>query len=209
MRFTRFRKGTKRSAVGTSPPPGTIVAFASATPPGGWLLCNGSAVSQATYPALYAAIGATLPDLRGKAAMGVGTGAGGGTSGTGVVTGGSALTARSLLGVVGAETVTLSASESGVRGHNHSVSDTSHGHSASDSHTHNVGMAGVNLNPTSGTTYAWPGGALTYASTTTSAGWSNNSTTSGISITDYSGTAASSAHTNTQPSLVVAFIIKT
>jgi len=58
----------------------------------GYLGCDGSIVSQTTYPSLYAAIGATfntggegagnfrLPDFRGRGPMGVGTGAYGGAS---------------------------------------------------------------------------------------------------------------------------------
>ena len=38
-------------------PIGTVVAFAGATVPEGWLLCGGSPVSIATYPELSAAIG--------------------------------------------------------------------------------------------------------------------------------------------------------
>ena len=38
-------------------PPGTIAPFAGKVPPPGWLLCDGSPVSQTAYPALYAAIG--------------------------------------------------------------------------------------------------------------------------------------------------------
>lgn len=38
-------------------PPGTIVAYGGGSIPSGWLLCNGQAVSQTTYSALYTAIG--------------------------------------------------------------------------------------------------------------------------------------------------------
>jgi len=52
--------------------------------PGGWLLCDGSAVSQSTYADLYAVLGANaygtdaggnfyLPDLRGRVVVGLGT----------------------------------------------------------------------------------------------------------------------------------------
>lgn len=70
-------------------PPGSIVATGAAAAPPGWLLCDGSAVSRATYPALFAAVGTVfgpgdgsttfnLPDLRqrfplGKAAAGTGS----------------------------------------------------------------------------------------------------------------------------------------
>lgn len=79
---------------------GVIQMFAGATPPAGWLLCDGSAVSRTTYATLFAAIGTTwgvgdgsttfnLPDLRGRAPIGAGTGSG--------------LTARTLGDVVGSE----------------------------------------------------------------------------------------------------------
>ncbi len=56
-------------------PPGTIVAFGGTTAPTGWLLCDGTQISQTTYSNLYAAIGCNfgcsggnfhLPDLRGR-----------------------------------------------------------------------------------------------------------------------------------------------
>ncbi|MGE5476166.1 MAG: phage tail protein [Bacteroidales bacterium] len=56
--------------------PGTTALFAMATPPVGWLKCNGAAVSRVAYAALFTAIGTTygagdgsttfnLPDDRG------------------------------------------------------------------------------------------------------------------------------------------------
>lgn len=74
-------------------PAGIIAPFAGTTAPAGWLKCEGQAVSQTTYAALYAAIGATwntggegagnfrLPDLRGMFVRGTGTN---GTYGTAV-----------------------------------------------------------------------------------------------------------------------------
>lgn len=66
-------------------PSGTVIAFAGATPPTGWLLCNGSAISRAAYPALFTAIsvahgsgdGSTtfhLPDYQGRFLRGVANG---------------------------------------------------------------------------------------------------------------------------------------
>jgi tail collar domain/collagen triple helix repeat protein len=72
---------------GDTTPVGSMVAFASATPPSGWLLCDGRAVSRTTYAALFAAIGTAwgigdgsttfnLPDMRGRFPRGVDNGAG-------------------------------------------------------------------------------------------------------------------------------------
>ena len=66
---------------------GIIQMFAGSTAPSGWLVCDGSAVSRTTYATLFAAIGTTwgtgngsttfnLPDLRGRAPIGAGTGSG-------------------------------------------------------------------------------------------------------------------------------------
>jgi microcystin-dependent protein len=66
-------------------PAGVVSAFAGAVAPSGYLLCNGASVLTATYPNLFAAIGYTyggaganftMPDLRGRTIIGVGTGAG-------------------------------------------------------------------------------------------------------------------------------------
>ena len=89
-------------------PIGTVVCYAGAAAPSGWLLCNGDAVSRTTYASLYSAIGTTfgpgngtttfnVPDARGRATVGVGTGAG--------------LTARTLAATGGAETHALSEAE--------------------------------------------------------------------------------------------------
>lgn len=64
---------------------GSIKAWGGAAAPSGYLLCNGSAVSRTTYADLFAVIGETfgagdgsstfnVPDLRGRAPIGAGTG---------------------------------------------------------------------------------------------------------------------------------------
>lgn len=95
---------TLSSNLGSAVPTGTVSMFAGTTAPTGYLICDGTAVSRTTYAALFTAISTTygagdttttfnLPDLRGRAPIGVGTGSG--------------LTARTLGGKVGAETHTL------------------------------------------------------------------------------------------------------
>ena len=66
-------------------PSGMVAPFAMVTPPAGWLICDGTAISRTTYAALYAAIGVVfgagdgattfnLPDLRGEFVRGLDSG---------------------------------------------------------------------------------------------------------------------------------------
>lgn len=93
---------------------GQISMYGAATPPAGWLACDGAAISRTTFADLFAAIGTVwgvgdgsttfnLPDLRGRAPIGQGTGSG--------------LTARSIAGSGGEETHVLSEAE--LASHNH------------------------------------------------------------------------------------------
>jgi len=101
--------GARDSAAETATfPAGTVVAFAGQTPPAGWLLCDGSAVSRSEYSELFTSIGTlygsgddirtfNVPDLRGRAVVGSGKGEG--------------LTERRLAEQVGAETKSLTVDE--------------------------------------------------------------------------------------------------
>ena len=61
-------------------PVGTISAYSGAVAPTGWLICDGSPISNAKYPDLFAQLGTTygasgtLPNLQGRTIVGVGTG---------------------------------------------------------------------------------------------------------------------------------------
>jgi microcystin-dependent protein len=74
----RYYTGTRWEGL---PPGGIVEPFAGASAPAGWLLCDGAAISRATYTDLFAVIeiiygagdGSTtfnLPDLRGRAVHG-------------------------------------------------------------------------------------------------------------------------------------------
>ncbi len=100
--------GTIITGVRAGIPVGSIQAYAGATVPGGWLDCDGSAVSRTVYANLFVAIGTTwgigdgsttfnLPDFRGSTLIGTGTGSG--------------LTTRSLADTGGKETHQLSVAE--------------------------------------------------------------------------------------------------
>lgn len=66
---------------------GLILPYGGSSTPAGWLPCNGAAVNRTTFAALFAVIGTTfgvgdgsttfnVPDLRGRAPIGMGTGVG-------------------------------------------------------------------------------------------------------------------------------------
>jgi microcystin-dependent protein len=109
-------------------PVGALVAWAGSSVPGTdsqWLLCNGQSVSRTTFSALFAVLGTTygagdgsttftVPDLRGRAPVGVD-----GTSGSSRVPGAST---RAVTG--GAASVTLAASH--LPSHSHTVPSHSH-----------------------------------------------------------------------------------
>lgn len=101
-------------------PVGMITSFGGSAAPSGWLLCEGQLVSRTTYSALFAAIGTSfgigdgsttfaLPDLQGRAPIGVGFGAG--------------LTRRLLGQAVGEESHALSIAE--LAAHDHGRNPTS------------------------------------------------------------------------------------
>ena len=80
-------------------PTGSVLAAALVSAPEGWLICNGAAISRTTYSGLFAAIGVNfgsgdgsttfnLPDLRGRAPVGVDGGAGRMTTGNAIGNGG-------------------------------------------------------------------------------------------------------------------------
>jgi len=74
---------TTAFATAAGPVTGSMLMWPTATPPTGFLLCNGSLVSRATYAALFAIVGTifgagdgtttfTLPDYRNKTVLGAG-----------------------------------------------------------------------------------------------------------------------------------------
>lgn len=129
MAFTKFKvkKGILETLESSSVyydaiPVGLILPHSSTVAPEGWLLCDGSTISVTVFPELYSLIGATLPNLNGDIIIGSGTGTGGGASGTGIVSGGSALSARTI-------------NTSPANTDNVSIVDFTHSHGL-ESHTH-------------------------------------------------------------------------
>lgn len=188
-------------------PTGTVSAFAGSSAPTGYLLCDGSAVSQTTYAALYAVVGAnaygtdgggnfSLPNLKGRTVIGVGVG----TEITGV---------RGTL--QGVKEVTLSAAESGTtaHGHNNSVSESSAGAVSYGSIVNNTSFASGGgsaqryiPNTSQATGLAGNEGDNSFGTA------SNHSHSVSVTINNSTAAAAASAHTNIQPSMPLNYIIK-
>lgn len=129
-------------------PAGSVVDFAGSSIPSGWLECNGQTVSRTTYATLYAAIGDThgagdgsttfnLPDCRGRASVGVGTGSG--------------LTERILGSKFGSETHLLTGDQSGTSEHNHDGWSGALKWFGSGSATGGIGGAAIGVQPSEGT----------------------------------------------------------
>lgn len=124
--------GTAWYTVGKSSgvPSGSIAGYGGTSAPSGWLLCDGSAISRTTYASLFAAISTTygvgdgsttfnIPDMRGRVMIGQDDM--GGSAANRVTTAGSGIDGATLGATGGAQSVTLSAAESGLPSHTHTV----------------------------------------------------------------------------------------
>jgi microcystin-dependent protein len=173
------------TAVAGASPSGTLTMWPTGTAPSGWLLCNGAAVSRATYAALFAVIGTTfgagdttttfnLPDYRDRMPIGANT------------------IAASIGATGGSANATLVS-------HTHTATVTDPGHT----HTTTLNVwRGSNAGNTGA---AWGGGDRQDA--TNVVGTSNSRVTS---ITVANSTEGSSAtNANMPPYLGINFIIKT
>jgi len=61
------------AALGVAVPTGTVIQYAGATPPAGYIVCNGAVLSRSTYSALFAVIGTTYGIGDGATTFGVPT----------------------------------------------------------------------------------------------------------------------------------------
>jgi len=198
---------------------GSIQMFAGSTAPNGWLVCDGSTVSRSYYSDLFKVIGTTygagnsnttftLPDMRGRCPVGVGTG--------------TSLTARTLGSNVGAETATLAqvnlpshthTASVGTQSANHTHTGTSGGHSANHTHSYGkpIGLSGStsgiidSLTASSSGTPLTGGNSVGHTHATT---FGTESATHTHSVTN-SNTGSGTAFGIMPPSIVVNFIIKT
>ena len=215
------------TAVAASTPPGVIVDFGGATPPTGWLLCNGAAVSRTTYANLYAALGSAtspygqgdgtttfnVPDCRGRVRAGVDTRV------TAILPG---FTTR---GAVGGEAAHVqSIAEIAVHnhsdaGHAHGYQDWGHNHGLNlGSHQHALYPGGTDSSSYAGCGCTGGGNVVLYNGYNISqtdwrdSGDYNSAAGIGINITGASAaiqnTGSSNAFNVVQPTIAVNAIIK-
>jgi microcystin-dependent protein len=185
---------------GVAAPVGSITAYAGASAPSGWLLADGTAVSRATYAALFAVCGTTygagngsttfnLPNLKGRVVVGLDASQ-------------AEFDARGETG--GAKTVTLT--EAQMPSHTHV--QNAHSHTVTDpGHTHGQNVSANTGGTASRTDYVndnagqvFPQGIVTDTATT---GLSVNSATA----TNQSA-GGGGAHNNLQPYLTLNYIIR-
>jgi microcystin-dependent protein len=178
-------------------PVGVVVPFAGSTSPAGWELCYGQAISRTTYAGLFTTIGTTygsgdgsttfnLPDLRGRVVAGEDDM--GGTAASRLTAAGSGITGTTLGATGGTETHTLTTAQ--MPSHTHTQDAHSHAVQRSNSAATSVGADASTLYRAQANT-----GSGTYFDTQTATATNQN-------------TGGGGAHQNTQPTIILNYIIK-
>jgi len=193
-------------------PSGSVIIYGGTSAPTGWLLCDGSAISRSTYAALFSAIATAygvgdgsstfnIPDIRGRVVAGKEASASLLTSAIGGLDG------NTLGNTGGNQGITLTSAQSGVPAHTHGLTMDAHTHTFTGTpHNHSGIFSVVSVNTYGGGT---SGGFQSGSTANATAGGTNSTVTTTGTIANNSTADASAAHSNTQPTIILNYIIKT
>lgn len=185
-----------------------IVDYAGDIAPSGYLLCDGSIYNFVDYPLLgpvltnkFGGNGITtfgVPDLRGRVTAG--RDEMGGAAANRITLAGANIDGTVIGASDGVETVTLTQAQTPLKSHSHTASSASAG-----DHSHTLTLPSFNSLAGGASGYVWGGTNVTNASPATSKAGAHTHT---ITV-DVTSNPAATAHTNTQPTLILNKIIKT
>lgn len=192
-------------------PPGVVVSYDGPVAPPGWLFCYGQVLNIDDYPALYEAIGTRyniggepagtfrIADRRGRVDAGLDNM--GGASAGRLTMAGAGINAQVLGATGGAQTVTLTAAQSGMPAHGHTGSTGSAG-----AHSHTPQGGGQFLTTQSPLVVATSAGGSVGLQAATA---SDGAHTHTVTVNNATALNASQAHTNVQPTIASNRIIWT
>jgi microcystin-dependent protein len=190
-----FEKPIPASQPGDTFPAGAILLWGAAAPPAGWMICDGTAISRAGFPTLFANYGTTwgagdgtttfnLPDYRDKIPVG--------KSGT-----------KALASTGGAETVALTTAQLPVHNHGGVTGAETALHAHSWDEGLNIWVIGTGTAFDTGLKWG-TAGATVYASHSSGSTGTESANHAHVISNDGSG----SAHSNMQPYAAINYIIR-